>query len=286
VKYRMDGALEYIGRVDNQVKIRGHRIELGEIEAVLKSHVSVSDAVVTTRQSKNGEARLLAYFVSHPEQAAPSIDELRTTLRAMLPEYMIPSSFIKVSKFQLTPNGKIDRHALPDEVPVPEGLKRDIVVPRTELELQLVKSFEQVLGRHPVSVTANFFDCGGDSLDAVRLVTAIGKTLGTSLALSTVFEAPTPEQLAAVLARGGSAIKSSPLIPIQTAGSLPPLFWIHSGRHLHHAVAELLGPEQPFYALWQRGFDGKEVPHARIEDMASDYIQAIRKVRPEGPYRL
>ncbi len=279
-----DGNIEYVGRLDNQIKIRGYRVELGEIEAVLRNHAAVADAVVALQAVSSPESLLVAYFV--PERGAPpSPEELRAHLKKSLPEYMVPSIFLPLSEFKLTPNGKVDRQALPEVGRHDAPGIADFAAPQSETERNLAEIFERVLRTRPISVSVSFFDLGGDSLLALKLFSEISKTFRKDLPVSAVFEAPSVQELAAFLDQHVSSGKTS-LVPIQPDGTLPPLFFIHSPSATHQALSALLGPEQPLYGFQQSGLDGQGEPHTRIEDMAAHYIAEMRNVRPHGPYHL
>jgi acyl-CoA synthetase (AMP-forming)/AMP-acid ligase II/acyl carrier protein len=192
-----DGDLEYLGRGDQQVKLRGFRIELGEIEIVLSNHPAVRQAVVLLRDDL-GDGRLVAYIVADSKVALHP-DELRTYLKDRLPEYMIPSALVFIEKFPLTPNGKLDRTALPKpptERPRDEG---GIVFPHNELEDQLCQIWEQVLGVQPIGVHDNFFDLGGHSLLAIKIVSRIRSALQFELPLRALFDAQTVSRLAIII---------------------------------------------------------------------------------------
>lgn len=170
VRYRADGTVEFIGRRDTQVKIRGHRIELGEIEAAIAHHPAVRDAVVLAREDSPGDKRLVAYVVAE-NSPADLVGELRVHLRASLPEYMVPAHFVSLNALPLTPNGKVDRKALP----APERSAADeasYVAPRTPTQEILAGAWAEVLGVERVGVEDNFFELGGHSLLAMRVVHA------------------------------------------------------------------------------------------------------------------
>ncbi len=283
VRLRPDGNLEYVGRADSQVKLRGYRVELGEIESALQKHSGIQEAVVLLRSRNRPEPVLTAYFtVSKTAQAQP--EDVRVYLKQLLPEHMIPSAFLSLPRFPLTPNGKIDRDALLAMTPQnPE--RGEIVAPRTELEKTLLDIFEQLLRVRPINLSDSFFDLGGDSLIALRAAAEIAKALERNVPTSAIFEAPSIEQLATLLSRQIGTEQRS-LVPIQIEGTLPPLFFVHSPLATQRALAALLGPDQPFYGLQQRGLDGQKEPHTRIEDMVADYIAEMRTVRPHGPYYL
>ncbi len=279
-----NGDIEYVGRLDGQVKVRGYRVELGEIEAVLRNHAAVSDAVVMLRRATSQEGLLTAYFVP-ATGTRPSPEELRAHLKKSLPEYMVPAIFVPLPEFKLTPNGKIDRQGLPAVSQQDAAGVTDFAAPESETERKLAEIFERILQTHPISVSVSFFDLGGDSLLALKLSSQISKSFGKDLPVSAVFEAPSVQRLAALLDQHVSSGTKS-LVPIQPDGTLPPLFFIHSPSATHQALAALLGPEQPLYGFQQRGLDGQGEPHTRIEDMAAHYIAEMRNVRPHGPYHL
>ena len=283
-RYSDTGEIDYLGRIDNQVKIRGFRIELGEIEAVLAQHPGVRQNAVIVREDTPGNKRLVAYIVDRPESDL-TVKELRKVLQQKLPDYMVPSSIVKLEAFPLTPNGKIDRRALP----LPEEFLQheEIVAPRNDLEQKLAKIWQKVLGKETISVTANFFDLGGHSLLAVSLLTEIENTFGRNLPLGTFLTAPTIEDLAGVLSQEASSASDSLLFAIRTTGSKPPLFLINAvgtGMLAYKLLAKHLDPELPVYGIRAVGMDDNRVPHNRIEQMAEAYIEEIRSVQPEGPY--
>jgi aspartate racemase len=287
-RYLPDGTIEFIGRLDNQVKVRGFRIELGEIEAAIAQHPSVQQTVVTAREDNPGDKRLVAYIVLDPEQTLTT-DELRRFLKQKLPDYMVPSAFVFLDTLPLTPNGKIDRRALPAPEQLRQEQEETFVAPRDELELQLTKIWEKVLGVQPISVRANFFDLGGHSLLAARLFAQIEKNLDRNLPLATLFQAPTVEQLANIFRQKEWSTPWSSLVAIQPDGSKLPLFCVPGigGNVLYFRdLACHLGLEQPFYGLQSHGLDGKQAPYTQIEDMAAHNIKEIRTLQPDGPYFL
>ncbi|WP_430152770.1 non-ribosomal peptide synthetase, partial [Paenibacillus jamilae] len=195
VRLNVDGTLEYKGRIDAQVKIRGYRIELGEVETQLLKLEAVQEAVVIAREDEQGQKQLCAYVVADGEVVA---SELRSALSQKLPGYMVPSYLVQLEQMPLTPNGKIDRKALP----APEGSLQsgaDYVAPRTWVEVKLAQIWQDVLGLAQVGVKENFFEIGGHSLRATTLASKIHKELNKPLPLRSIFEAPTIEQLATVM---------------------------------------------------------------------------------------
>ncbi|MEG3936130.1 amino acid adenylation domain-containing protein [Microcoleus sp. B13-B4] len=286
--YLPDGNIEFLGRIDNQVKIRGFRIELGEIESTLSQYPAVRQCAVIARIDTDSDKRLVAYIVADQQQK-PTTDELRRFLKQKLPDYMVPSAFVFPDALPLTPNGKIDRRALP----APDRLKQEpastFVPPSDDLEIQLTKIWENVLGKKPIGVKDNFFDLGGHSLLAVRLFAQIEKTFGKNLPLATLFQAPNIEELANILRQKGWSVPWQTLVAIQPGGSKPPLFCIHpvGGNVLcYRDLAHYLGQEQPVYGLQAVGLDGKQAPYKRVEDMAAHYLREIRAFQPQGSYLL
>jgi thioesterase domain-containing protein/acyl carrier protein len=289
-RYWPDGNIEYFGRIDQQVKVRGFRVELGEIEATLKQHPAVQQAVVTAHEVAAHDRRLAAYVVLKEPAAGnlPALD-LRAHLANKLPDFMLPAHYITLPALPLTPSGKIDRRALPAPEAEPRALAADYVAPRDTAEQQLVAIWEEVLHVKPVGVRSNFFELGGHSLLAIELFAQIEKIFGKRPPLTTLFQSPTVEQLAQALRAEGWSGQSSPLVAIQLSGHKPPFFCVHGfgGGVLDYGeLARLLGPDQPFYGLQARGHDGLRGAHTRIDDMAVDYIQAIRTLQPHGPYYL
>ncbi|MDB4894665.1 MAG: amino acid adenylation domain protein, partial [Firmicutes bacterium] len=287
-RYLPDGNIEFLGRIDAQVKIRGFRVELGEIEAVLAEHPEVQQAVVITREYQPGDVRLAAYVVP-ASITIPTMADLRSHLRAKLPDYMVPGTVTVVAEIPLTPNGKVDRKGLPEPDEERTG-ETAHVGPRDALELQLATIWEEVLGVRAVSVTANFFDLGGHSLIALRLLSQIHAVTGVQVPVPAFFQAPTVEQMAALLRReSGAPTAWSPLVPLHAAGSQRPLFCVHpgGGAALPYAtLARYLGEDQPLYGFQARGLDGREAPAERVADMAASYVAAMRTVQPAGPYLL
>ncbi len=204
--FRPDGRIEYLGRIDHQVKIRGLRIEPGEIEAALLGHPAVKEAVVVVREDRPGDRRLVAYLV--PGDGALRIEDLRTSLRERLPEYMVPSAVVVLEALPLSANGKLDRRALPAS----EGGARAVrVPPRTEIEQALAGSWREVLGLEELGVEESFFELGGHSLLATRVVARIRNDLGLEVPVRALFEAPTIARLAQWISRQARDVEAPPL---------------------------------------------------------------------------
>lgn len=289
VRYLNDGNIEFVGRIDYQVKIRGFRIELGEIETVIEQHPNVQQAVVLAREDVPGNKRLVAYVVPKSEQFSKT-GELRSFLKERLPEYMVPAVFIMLESLPLTPNGKVDRRALNAPDPTVANADREIVAPRYQLEFQLTKMWEEILGIEPIGIKDNFFELGGHSLLVMRLIAQIHELFGKNLPINTVFLAPTVEQLAKLIYQyqeeGAAPWRS--LVPLQTQGSKPPFFCVHEiiGNAIYCQRMARYLPDQPLYGLQPVGLEGTQTPHTRIEEMAAHYIQEMQTVEPNGPYFL
>ncbi len=284
-RYLPSGDIEFLGRADGQVKIRGFRIELGEIESVLCKHPAVREGVVVAREDVPGEKRLVAYIV--PVRGTQlSETELRGYLRQHLPEYMLPSATVLLENMPLTPNGKINRRGLP--APSAESSSTQQIAPPVDaFQAQLVKIWEDLLGRRPIGIHDNFFELGGHSLLAARLMHRIGQAIGKTVPLAMLLQAPTIEQLAAALREDGWAEKWSSLVPMQPVGSRPAFFCVHGvgGNVLNfRELAKRMGPDHPFYGFQAQGLDGARPCFARIEEIAAHYIQQIKSVQPRGPY--
>ncbi|HEU4558931.1 MAG TPA: alpha/beta fold hydrolase, partial [Longimicrobium sp.] len=281
-----DGALEFLGRMDQQVKVRGIRVEPGEVEAALTSHPGVADGVVHARADAGGDMQLVAYLVP-AEGAALHASDLRAHLRERLPESMVPSAFVSLNALPLTSSGKVDRGALP--APAAVRGERPYVAPRDALELRLARLWEEVLGVGAAGVRDDFFDVGGHSLAALRLLAAVERFTGLRVPMATLLAAPTVESLARALRAHEALSAPGPLVLIQPSGAGRPLFFVHAagGNVASYAgLARHLGTGQPFYALQSRGLEGEEPPPLRVEDMAADYLAQLRAVQGEGPYRL
>ncbi|MDH3276218.1 MAG: amino acid adenylation domain-containing protein, partial [Gammaproteobacteria bacterium] len=226
VRYRRDGAIEYLGRFDHQVKLRGFRVELGEIESVLLRQRMVSDAVVVVHEDESGDKRLVAYVVADSSDA-PSEADLRDFVAKRLPNYMVPSAFMMLDKLPLTANGKVDRKALPVPGDMRASLGAEYTAPRTELEQRLAQIWAGVLKLERVGVHDNFFDLGGHSLMATQVVSRIRGQLNVELPLSEMFGYPTVAELAPVLESllGESGGGEADVIPVvERSGDLPLSF--------------------------------------------------------------
>ncbi|QSQ26379.1 non-ribosomal peptide synthase/polyketide synthase [Pyxidicoccus parkwayensis] len=287
VRWLEGGTLQYLGRIDFQVKVRGFRIELGEVETAVRHHPAIREAVVVAREDGTGGKRLVAYVVPH-EDAALEAAHLRAHTQGLIPEYMVPSAFVVLEALPLTPNGKVDRKALP--APDFTATRREgFIAPRTGTEEVLAGLFSEVLGLERAGVHDNFFELGGHSLLATQLMFRVRQAFGVKLPLAVLFQSPTVAQLAQHLEQTRTPAPWSPLVPFNATGAERPFFCVHpvGGNVLAYAhLARLLGPQQPFYGLQSWGLDGKHPPLRSVEEMAASYIQAMRSVQPSGPYLL
>jgi amino acid adenylation domain-containing protein len=288
-RWRADGRIEFLGRFDEQVKVRGHRVEPAEVEAALRAHPGVRAAVVVARTGADGENRLDAYVVPEGDGSAPA-DDLRRFLRERLPRPLIPSTFTTLATLPLTPSGKVDRRSLPPPDKSSTGRADALVAPRDDVEARLAALWEGVLDLRPVGVTDSFFDLGGHSLLAIRLLARVEEEFGRRLALSALFLGPTVEEMAALL-RDVEARPApwSPLVPVQRRGDKPPFFCVHPAGGIVYCFQELaqrLGPDRPFLAFQSAGLDGEREPFAGLEEMAACYVEALRAAQPRGPYHL
>ncbi|HEU4934521.1 MAG TPA: AMP-binding protein, partial [Pyrinomonadaceae bacterium] len=287
-RFRTDGAIEYIGRSDHQVKIRGFRIELGEIEAALRDCENVKDLIVQTQQDSRGDVMLIAYIV-YDHEPAPKPADIREFLKHKLPEHMVPAAFVMMSSFPLTANGKVNRRALATMRPEKLEAERTYVAPRTPIELRLVAIWEEVFNVRPIGVEDSFFDLGGHSILALRLMAQVQKEFGQNLPLSTLSEAGDIAHLAEIINRQGSATPASPIVPIQPKGSKSPIFCVHPlGGHVmrYYELAQLLGTDQPFYGVQGRDMTDIGEDYESLEEMARAYVKAMRETQPVGPYQL
>ncbi|MFI8325545.1 amino acid adenylation domain-containing protein [Streptomyces sp. NPDC085529] len=323
-RWRADGAVEFLGRADDQVKLRGFRIELGEITAALTRHPDVRQAAVVVREDRPGDRRLVAYVVGagngttatddgdggsgtaatddgHSAGGRATTDggdgtgALRDHLARSLPAHMVPSLFVRLDALPLSPSGKLDRRRLPRPALADTTGARG---PRDSREETLCGLFAEVLGVETVGIDDGFFDLGGHSLLATRLITGIRRAFGVDLGIQALFEAPTVAGLAprldrtgpAPAARTGTSLASPlPLRPRGATTRAAPLFCVHPAAGISWVYAGLLrhlGPERPVYGLQARGLTPPDLPASGLDAMVKDYLAQLRAVQPEGPYHL
>ncbi|MEM1393272.1 MAG: amino acid adenylation domain-containing protein [Cyanobacteria bacterium P01_H01_bin.150] len=285
VRYLKDGNLEYLGRSDEQVKIRGFRVELGEIATVITQHPDVQESVVIEGKDAQENQCLIAYLVTEKEDITAQI---LPYLQQKLPSYMLPSAFVVLDALPLTPNGKVDKRALPNNEIIRQNTNKSFVAPRNFTELALVKIWGNLLNTSPIGVTDNFFELGGHSFLAVRLMALIQDRFGHNLPLSTLFENPTIEKLAAIVTQPSRKSSNSHLVAINSSGDKTPFFCIHgAGGNIspYFNISRRLGEDYPFYAL-EDSLEQDRPEIISVEETATRYLQEIRKVQPNSPYLL
>jgi acyl carrier protein len=218
-RYHAGGVIECLGRNDFQIKLRGHRIDLGEIESVLRRFPNVCEAVVLLREDERGQKRLVAYLQrsAHP---SPDAGMLQQFLKTKLPDYMVPSAFVVLDKFPLTPNGKINRKALPPPAAERPEAKHGFTPPRTPTEESLAKIWRELLGQSVIGIDDNFFETGGHSLLAMQMMARVRNEFQAELSLRNIFEAPTIAELAIILDRKRNAPPTSDLLPLSRSQSM------------------------------------------------------------------
>jgi amino acid adenylation domain-containing protein len=286
----VDGQIKHLGRLDDQIKVRGFRIEPGEIEAALKLHPAVRSATVVAREDRPGDRRLIAYVVPDGQHILSA--ELRALLRRILPDYMVPSGFVTVDSLPVTPNGKLDRSALPPPAAaMTPDAQRQSAAPRTELEERLVRIWRQILGNEQIGLEDDFFELGGHSLLAARLLGEVEIEVGVQVPLASIFNVSTTVAgMASVIEASRREVGHNGLIvPIQSRGSAPILFFVYPDESamltLRHFVGPL-GSEQPVLGLFPARV-GRRFDQSRgIEELASTMLATIRSTQPRGPYLL
>jgi amino acid adenylation domain-containing protein len=288
-RLRPDGMLEHLGRNDFQIKIRGFRVEPGEVEKALFELEEVKDAVVLAQERPGEEPRLVAYIVPRNSETL-SGDFLRQKLSRLLPEYLVPASYIFLESLPKTPTGKVDRNALPKvDLKSRPAMAQEYIQPRDDLERRLVQAWEEVLQVKPVGVRDDFFNLGGDSLAAMHLFVNIEKKFGERLPLSILLQASTVEAQAELLRREGWKPDWSPLVPLRVEGNLPPLYLMAPGGGnilTYRDLAANLDPGRPCYALQSQGIDGVQKPFVNLAQIAAHYLQEIKTIHKSGPYLL
>jgi thioesterase domain-containing protein/acyl carrier protein len=290
VRWLAEGELEFIGRADHQVKIRGHRIELGEVEALLRAHAGVDEAVLLVREDVTGDKRLVAYLTGKSGEREGLPQELKNYLRDKLPEYMVPSALVLLDKLPLTPNGKVDRASLPKPEHKDYVSAKAQVAPRNVFELQVLEVWRQVLGTDELGVADHFFEVGGHSLAAVRLMAGIQRRFGIKLPIATLFNGKTDTiEAMGRLLKDKTFPAITPLVSLTAENGKQPLFCIHPGNGevtWFLNLARHLGEAHPVYALQDPAVFQQGDFRSSIEEMAAAYIAEIRQVRQHGPYHL
>jgi amino acid adenylation domain-containing protein len=300
-----DGILEHLGRRDLMVKIRGYRVDLTEVEDALLGAPGVRAAVAIALDDDVGRRRLVAYVVSTAPQDA-ALSTLRLALSARLPDYMLPSRFVFLDELPRTPTGKIDRRALPEPSRERPHLGDERRLPDTELERQCLDLWGDVLGIDGIGVDDDFFDLGGDSLTAVRLLARLGERVGRELSLPLLLQARTVAELCRALEETGQTISSFALGPVHEASGRHPIFCLY-GFYIYRHLAEQLGPDLGTYGIYvedevailkegQLSAPASDTAEklatlyrrafSSVEGLAERYLGEIRRIQPAGPYHL
>jgi amino acid adenylation domain-containing protein len=291
-RYNADGVIEYVGRLDHQVKIRGFRIELGEVESCLLQLPGVREAVVIAREGATG-TQLIAYVV---DIAAEGLSEhllrerretLKTELRNRLPGYMVPGHLILLTAMPLSPNGKLDRKALP--LPDLQQIHTQFRVPQTPLETALAELWQEALHVERVSLDDNFFELGGHSILAIQFIAALSTRLGIKLALQQMLAHPTVEMLARFIAMEHQQ-QVQCVVELTTAtSSAPPLFCLHPSGGIvfcYQPLAKRLSRHARTFGIMHKGFADKDSDTQTWPEMIAEYTAQIVEKYPDGPYRL
>jgi len=283
-RWLADGTIEFLFRNDLQVKIRGFRIELSDIEATLLQHPQLREVAVDVYESVPGDKRLVAYLVSRGNPIITST-EVRDFLKLKLPEFMMPSAYVFLNGLPLTSNGKLNRKALP--LPLAEAISKECSAPCNEIERELMGIWKKLLGVKHIDIHDNFFELGGHSLLAVKMVIDISKQFNFDISVGTIYQFPTVEELGIIISSGNRQPSRYSLVPIQTQGSRPPVFAIHTIEFLNLPLH--LGKDQPLYFLrYGMAAEGsnRSIRLPSLEKLAGHYIDELQQVQPRGPYYL
>ncbi|KEO84021.1 non-ribosomal peptide synthetase [Tumebacillus flagellatus] len=296
VRRHPDGTIEYVTRADNQVKLRGFRIELGEIESALLNHPDVQQVSVLVRK-EDGFESLAAYVVLEPDRPQET-QPLRDWLSSKLPEYMVPSYFVLLPELPLNAIQKLDRKALL-AIPLENHSvsAQQYAAPRSAAERELVRIFENVLRVEPVGVHHDFFELGGNSMRVLGVLGAMQQVFQVKFSVAGVYQRPTVAKLAewveetlqANTSRPQELLRDGALLIQQGTGTRPPLFFVHGqggGISSFFPLAKALGPEETVYGLQGFGYESGVAPYDSMTEIAKRYVEEIRRLQPEGPYRI
>jgi amino acid adenylation domain-containing protein len=276
-RLRDDGVLEFAGRVDHQVKVRGYRIEVGEIEAALRRHPAVSDAAVRVSTGTGGEKRLIAYVVGG------EVTGLADWLAGTLPEYLIPAGFVALDTMPLTPNGKVDTAKLPS----PPATARAYEPPRNATENILTRAWAEVLGLGQVGIRDSFTELGGQSIAVMRVIVKLREEHGIRLSFRDFYTHRTVAELARIVETGDTGDTADAVVWLRRGGTRPPLFCVHPGSaHWFAQLAEHLADDQPVAAFEWPGLSRRCAAPESVEQIAELNIAQLRRIAPHGPYRL
>lgn len=283
-KWLPDGNIEFLGRRDYQVKIRGHRIELGEIENQLLKHVEIIDATAVLGGDKE-QPFLCAYFVANQEMPA---SELRNYLKERLPDYMVPTYLIQLEKLPCTPTGKIDRKALPDPRTM-EAETKKYQPPANEDEAAILKVWSDVLEISPdkISTDDDFFDLGGNSINVLKVQGGLINHFGYEISMSLLFLHPTIKELAVEIKKHSLEKKLKCVVKLNKSKSNKNIFIfhpLHGMTYQYKELAKLLEDRFTVYGVQAKGLNGEAALPANLEEMLNDYLKEIRHVQDKGPY--
>jgi amino acid adenylation domain-containing protein len=285
VRWTAEEELVFVGRNDDQVSLRGYRIELGEVEAAIREVPGVARAAAAVLEDVTGDRRLIGYAVPEPGRRLDPA-AVRSEVGERLPGYLTPSQVVSLDELPLTASGKLDRNALPAPVAADPERHR---VPRTAVEEILAGLFARILGVPQVNIDDNFFELGGHSLSATRLMGRIRTTLGRELSVGELFASPTVAGLARQVGEGAALNRDGVLVPLRRSGKKPPLFCVHPAGGQSWVYLRLAGhlpADVPLYGVQARSLiEEGELP-GTMEELAAEYLAAIRTVQPSGPYRL
>ncbi|MCS4436070.1 non-ribosomal peptide synthetase [Aquiflexum gelatinilyticum] len=285
-----DGNIEYLGRIDDQVKIRGYRIELGEIESTINSLEGVKESAVIVREDVPGQKQLVGYVVC--QEPLQTIDgknlvfQIKERLHEVLPNYMVPGNIVLLDHLPLTANNKIDKKNLPK----PLENTSEKTAPTTSLEKTISKIWCGALKKETIGIEADFFELGGNSLLAVKVMTALEIELGSKIAINQLFKHPNIKELAKAIENFGQNQSGwNSLVPIKPSGKKPPLYIVHgvgSTVSIYYSLAKYIEDDQPIYGFQPKGLDGIAVPNQSLKEMASYYISLMIDQNPHGPYNI
>ncbi|WP_158070511.1 MULTISPECIES: non-ribosomal peptide synthetase [Streptomyces] len=285
VRWTAGGELVFVGRNDDQVSLRGHRIELGEVEAAIRGVEGVARAAATVLEDATGDRSLIGYAVPETGRRLDPA-AVRSAIGERLPGYLTPSRLVLLDELPLTASGKLDRNALPEPAAVAADQDQ---VPRTAVEEILAGLFARILKVPQVDVDDNFFDLGGHSLSATRLLGRIRSTLGRELSVGELFASPTVAGLARQLGEGAVRNRDDVLVPLRSTGKKTPLFCVHPDDGQSWVYLRLAGhlpADVPLYGLQPRSLTEADGLPGTLDELAAAYLEAVRTVQPAGPYRL
>ncbi|MBE6049326.1 MAG: hypothetical protein E7214_01350 [Clostridium sp.] len=279
-KFTKNGDIEFVGRIDNQVKVRGFRIELDEIENVALENKNITKVACLLKD--DGDKQVILYYISNHKIDG---DSLRAFMESKLPSYMIPAYFVEVDQFPSMPNGKVDKNELL-KIDIFKDSNEKKIVPRNNMEEILSILWSKALNRNNINITDDFFKIGGHSLLAISIITNLNEEQNLNIPISAMFENPTIQELAKyILDENKKEFK--PLIKIQSFGNKRPIFAVHPGDGNVFCYTDLvreLGKNQPFYGFQAYGVEKGTVAKTSFCEMAKLYIEGIKEIQPEGPY--